>query len=118
LLVPKKSLGQNFLVDKNICKKISKLTNIKNKTVIEIGAGTGLLTDFLILQKPRNLILIEKDNDLFKLLSKKYKLNKNISIFNLDALEFMYEKYKSLIIISNMPYNLSTKLIILKVHYS
>ena len=45
---PKKSLGQNFLIDQNIIKKISSLTKINNKIVLEIGAGTGNLSSGIL----------------------------------------------------------------------
>ena len=53
MIIPKKSLGQNFLIDKNICKKISKIKNLYNQTIIEIGPGYGNLTDYIIKQKPK-----------------------------------------------------------------
>ena len=59
----KKSLGQNFLIDKNIINKIINITQIKNKHILEIGPGRGALTEE-ILKKPKSLIIIEKDNDL------------------------------------------------------
>ena len=54
----KKSLGQNFLVDKNIVKKITSQTKIDNRDVVEIGPGKGALTDEIIKKKPKSLILI------------------------------------------------------------
>ena len=76
MIIPKKSLGQNFLIDKNIIKKITNLTNIKNENIVEIGPGLGNLTDFIIAKKPKKLILIEKDLILFKHLKNKYKYQK------------------------------------------
>ena len=57
----KKSLGQNFLSDQNIIKKIINLTDIRNKNIIEIGPGKGALTNEILSKKPKSLILIEKD---------------------------------------------------------
>ena len=57
----KKSLGQNFLTDKNIVRKILNLTNLENKNVIEIGPGKGSLTDEILKRNPSSLILLEKD---------------------------------------------------------
>ena len=68
---PKKSLSQNFLIDKNICNKIISQVTIKNKIIIEIGPGKGALTDIILSQKPKKLYLIEKDNALSKELKKK-----------------------------------------------
>ena len=50
---PKKSLGQNFLIDQNIVKKIIKKTNIRNENIIEIGPGYGALTDHILKEKPK-----------------------------------------------------------------
>ena len=72
----KKSLGQNFLKDKNIIKKIVNLKNIKNKNVIEVGPGKGALTNEILSRKPKSLILIEKDFQLSQLLKNKFKENK------------------------------------------
>ena len=52
---PKKSLGQNFLQDKNIIKKIINLVEIKNKNIIEIGPGDGALTDQIMKFAPNHL---------------------------------------------------------------
>ena len=49
----KKSLGQNFLIDKNIIHKIVSLSNISNKDVLEIGPGTGNLTEYIIKKNPK-----------------------------------------------------------------
>ena len=60
--IPKKSLGQNFLIDKNIINKIIKIGNInKNKTVIEIGPGYGNLTEAIVHMNPKKILSIEKD---------------------------------------------------------
>ena len=64
--MPKKSLGQNYLIDHNIAKKIIKKINFnKNYNIIEVGPGKGFLTNYLIKEKHKNLFLIEKDNRLF-----------------------------------------------------
>ena len=86
MLKPKKSLGQNFLLDKNIQNKIVNIINIEKTNIIEIGPGLGQLTDKILLKKPNKLILIEKDNDLFKILKEKYKKFPNIIIYNNDVL--------------------------------
>ena len=111
MLVPKKSLGQNFLIDKNLCKKITKSLNIKNKIIIEIGPGTGQLTDEIIKLNPKKLILIEKDNKLFKLLKKKYIKLDYMEILNIDAINLDVNLNENFSIVSNLPYNIATKLI-------
>ena len=68
MILAKKSLGQNFLRDKNIIKKIVNLVYIKNSDVIEIGPGDGALTDQILKLKPKNLFLIEKDRIYTKIL--------------------------------------------------
>ena len=110
--IPKKSLGQNFLLDQNLCKKIVSSIDIKNNNIIEIGSGTGLLTNEIIKQNPKKLILFEKDNSLYDKLKLKYLNNKSIEIKNIDILNdnlSFKDKYN---IIANLPYNISTKLII------
>ena len=111
MLIPKKSLGQNFLLDKNLCKKIINSLNIKNKTIIEIGPGTGQLTDEIIKFKPKKLILIEKDYKLFKILKTKYSELNFIEIFNIDAIQINLDLNENFSIISNLPYNIASKLI-------
>ena len=111
MLIPKKSLGQNFLIDKNICRKIINLSDIADKNIIEIGPGTGQLTEEIINCKPKNLVLLEKDNKLINLLQKKYQNYKNITFINCDALKYDFSEMSNLIIFSNLPYNISTKII-------
>lgn len=72
MIFPKKSLGQNFLVEKNIVKKILNLTDFHNKNVIEIGPGKGALTKEILKLKPKSLTLIEKDHNLAKYLNDHY----------------------------------------------
>ena len=61
----KRSLGQNFLIDQNILNKIVNFLEIKDQNVLEIGPGRGALTKKIIEKKPKSLILIEKDIQLF-----------------------------------------------------
>ena len=110
----KKSLGQNFLIDKNIIKKIVNLVNIKNKSVIEIGPGKGALTDEILKQKPKSFTIIEKDNYLSQQLKEKYKQNKILKILNEDILNFNLQKLKlkNYIIFGNLPYNISSQILV------
>jgi len=108
---PKKSLGQNFLIDQNVIKKIINQTNIKGENIVEIGPGYGSLTDHIIRKKPKKLIIIEKDLDIYKFLKNKFKDEKKIEIINNDALKYDFSKLKNIKIISNLPYNISTKII-------
>ena len=72
MLTPKKSLGQNFLIDKNIINKIIKVINIKNENILEIGPGTGNLTKKILEIGPKSFFAIEKDKELFLSLKKKF----------------------------------------------
>ena len=110
---PKKSLGQNFLIDKNIVNKIVNLTNFKNKNVLEIGSGKGALTEKIIEKKPKSLVLFEKDFNLAKELKLKYSKEKYIKIINDDFLKFKLNIFKEkYIIIGNLPYNISSQILI------
>ena len=111
-LKPKKSLGQNFLFDKNIIYKIINAAKITSSDIIlEVGPGTGSLTEFIVAQKPKKIYLIEKDENLANDLKKKY-LDK-ISITKKDILKIPYDFYsgKKFIILGNLPYNISTKIL-------
>lgn len=118
MLRSKKSLSQNFLTDKNICNKIIKQTNINGKTILEIGPGYGFMTDHILLQNPKEIHLIEKDTLLVKYLRKKYQDNKKVFINEDDILDVNLSKFKNLIIISNLPYNISTKIILYLFNYN
>tara|TARA_B100001063_G_scaffold178128_1_gene167057 strand:+ start:228 stop:1022 length:795 start_codon:yes stop_codon:yes gene_type:complete len=113
MLKPKKSLGQNFLIDQNIVSKIVSLEEIYEKNIIEIGPGTGNLTKEIIKQKPKNLILIEKDKKLYAELKRQFKDFKQVKIYNEDVLKFNFENEikNETIIYGNLPYNISTKIL-------
>ncbi len=113
---PKKSLGQNFLIDKNIINKIIEVGNInQNKCIIEIGPGNGNLTENIITKKPKKIIAIEKDYKLSFFLKNKFKNYKNIKIINKDILKSIDKSYseKNITIFGNLPYNISTKILVL-----
>ena len=106
----KKSLGQNFLIDKNILEKIAKIGNIsKEDSVLEIGPGTGNLTEYLIKANPKVTVVIEKDFKLVKILEKKFK--NHIKIINNDVLKLPESFYEDqFLIYGNLPYNISTQI--------
>ncbi len=111
-IIPKKSLGQNFLIDKNIIEKIVFSTKIKDKEILEVGPGTGNLTEKIIEQKPSKVFVVEKDNSLCELLKNKFK--DKIEIINNDILlldEFTISE-NSLIVFGNLPYNISTEILL------
>jgi len=107
----KRSLGQNFLIDKNILKKIVETGNIsKEDNILEIGPGSGNLTEYIIKSKPRSIIVVEKDFELIKILENKFK--KNIKIINNDVLKLTDSFYNDkFVIFGNLPYNISTKIL-------
>ena len=111
-ILPKRSLGQNFLIDENILNIITELGNINNEDlVLEVGPGTGNLTQKILEKKPKNFTVIEKDKKLVDFLKKKF--NKKIDIINEDMLKFSYEKNlnKRIIVFGNLPYNISTQIL-------
>ena len=111
-LKPNKKLSQNFLIDKNIIRKITETVPINNESeILEIGAGTGNLTEFLINKKPKQIYLVEKDKNLFKVL--KSKFGDKIEIFNEDILKFSRNNILSnnSIIFGNLPYNISSQIL-------
>ena len=107
----KKSLGQNFLIDTNILKKIVSVTNIENKYILEVGPGTGNLTSHILKKSPRNLLVVEKDEYLSESLKKKFE--DRIIIINKDILDIDEKKlYKEkLIVFGNLPFNISTEIL-------
>jgi 16S rRNA (adenine1518-N6/adenine1519-N6)-dimethyltransferase len=111
VIKPKKSLGQNFLIDQTILKKIVSLIKIKDKFVLEIGPGTGNLTSYILKSNPKKLIVVEKDEFLVNDLKKKFK-NK-IIIINDDILKIDETKLceERLIVFGNLPYNISTEIL-------
>ena len=111
----KKKLGQNFLINKDIIKKIADIGSInKNSSIIEIGPGSGSLTEELLKRNPKEIFAIEFDKDLISHLD---KIKNNYTNFNYkisDALTFNEKSIfnKNSIIFGNLPYNISLKLLI------
>ena len=114
MIYAKKSLGQNFLIDNNVVKNIIKLTNVKNKNVIEIGPGKGALTYEILKKRPKSLKLVEKDFNLAGELNKKYFKTGLIKVFNDDILKLKLDKiiHKNTIIFGNLPYNISSQIFV------
>ena len=107
----KKSLGQNFLIDRNILEQIVDSVDIENKEVLEIGPGSGNLTTYILKQNPKKLYVIEKDDDLAILL--KGKFNDEIDIINDDVLRISENNIsdQKLTVFGNLPYNISTEIL-------
>ena len=107
----KKSLGQNFLIDSEILEIIINTIDIKNKSILEVGPGTGNLTSYILKKNPKKVLVIEKDDELAKNLQFKY--SNQINIINKDILN-IDEKYlfkEKAIVFGNLPYNISTEIL-------
>ena len=123
-LLPKKSLGQNFILDLNITNKIAKLAKCSHKDIIEIGPGPGSLTRSMFIEGARSIIAIEKDKRSINCLnSLKDICGDKLIIINGDALKLPLDIFapfpKS--IIGNLPYNISSRLLtswLKQIHYS
>ncbi len=113
---PKKSLGQNFIQDKNFITKLSAFVKSDAYThIFEIGPGLGALTECLAKKKFKKLFLIEKDIKLYEVLKNRYLNRENILTINCDALKYNYEQnanYGRTLIIGNLPFNVSSQLLI------
>ena len=112
---PKKKLGQNFLHDKNIISSIINNVNVKDEDIIEIGPGPGILTENILKNKARSLLVIEKDDSFevnLKKIKNKYKDNFTYLIH--DVIDFDFNKLikKEYKIVSNLPYNISVPFIL------
>ena len=107
----KKSLGQNFLIDRDVLEKIVSTTDIANKEVLEIGPGSGNLTTYILKQKPKKLYVVEKDDDLAIILKEKF--DNEIEIINDDILKISEDKIsdQKLSVFGNLPYNISTEIL-------
>ena len=107
----KKSLGQNFLIDKNILNQIVNTVKIYDKENLEIGQGSGNLTSYILHKNPKKFYVVEKDNNLSLLLKKKF--NDKIEIINDDILKISEERISKnkLIVFGNLPYNISTEIL-------
>ena len=107
----KKSLGQNFLIDREILEKIVNTTAIRDKNILEVGPGTGNLTSFILKNNPKKMFVIEKDDDLAKNLNDTFKDQLTIindDILNIDEKLLFTEKVT---VFGNLPYNVSTEIL-------
>src|SRR6056300_281973 len=106
----KKKYSQNFLIYNNIFLNIDKLIPNLNLHIIEIGPGDGRLTDYILKNKPSNLLLVEIDKDLIPLLESKYLKYHNVKILNDNVLDYEFNDKLDLII-SNLQYNISSQIL-------
>ena len=111
MIKAKKSLGQNFLIDRNILEKIVNTTIIKDKTILEVGPGTGNLTKEILKNNPSKMFLVEKDTVLAD--SLKEIIDERVTIFNDDILKFNEKTLSKnkIIVFGNLPYNISTEIL-------
>ena len=107
----KKSLGQNFLTDRNILEKIVNVTSIKNKIIFEVGPGTGNLTSFILKNNPKKVFVIEKDTDLAEKLNENF--GEQLTIINDDILNINENSLfdEKVTVFGNLPYNISTEIL-------
>ena len=112
MIKAKKSLGQNFLIDKNIIEKIANIIDVQNRIILEVGPGTGNLTSSILNKNPKKIFVVEKDNELALQLNNNFK--ENITIFNEDILKFDEKSLseEKIIVFGNLPYNISTEILI------
>ena len=110
----KKSLGQNFLIDKNIINKILSIETLKNQNIMEIGPGSGNLTKLIIQKGIKKFLTIEKVERFYELLKKEFRNNNKIHIDNMDILKKDLNKIdlKNVIVFGNLPYNISTQILV------
>ena len=113
MIKAKKSLGQNFLTNRDILEKITDIVPIKNKHILEVGPGTGNLTSIILKNNPEEMLVIEKDdslaNNLGKIFNEKITII-NDDILNIDETSLFKEKVK-VTVFGNLPYNISTEIL-------
>ena len=107
----KKSLGQNFLIDKNIIDKIVNTVSIADNEILEVGPGTGNLTREILKKGPSKMYLIEKDTLLAESLNE--IVDERVKIFNEDILKFNENSLSKnkIKVFGNLPYNISTEIL-------
>ncbi len=106
----KKSLGQNFLRDKNILEKEARLLGVAGKTALEIGPGDGRLTEQLLLAGAKEVIAVEKDARMVEMLKNRFA-GKPVEVVYGDFLEINPKEYKIDKIAGNIPYYISSPII-------
>lgn len=107
----KRHLGQNFLYDPNILKKMIQVARLsQGDTVVEIGPGPGRLTK-LLTQSAKKVIAIEIDDELYEQLKVNFLGQKNVELIHGDALKFPFESIGDFKVVGNIPYYITTPLI-------
>ena len=105
----KKSLGQNFLTDRNVLEKIVNVTAIKNKIIFEVGPGTGALTKFL-LERNFSIVAFEVDRESVDYLAVNFP---DLKVRNQDFLKLDFSEFKGqqIVVAGNFPYNISSQIL-------
>ena len=115
-LKPTKKLGQNFVVDSNICRKIVKLAQVgKDDIALEIGPGLGSLT-LALLDSAKQVVAVEIDDRLAKQLPTTVEnhgfKNKDLMVINQDAMQLREISIKPTVLVANLPYNISVPVLL------
>ena len=111
MIKAKKSLGQNFLIDREVLEKIVNTTDIRDKNILEVGPGTGNLTSFILKNNPKKMFVIEKDDNLAKNLNETFRDQLTIindDILNIDE-NLLFKE--NVTVFGNLPYNVSTEIL-------
>ena len=111
MIKAKKSLGQNFLIDREVLEKIVNTTAIRDKNILEVGPGTGNLTSFILKNNPKKMFVIEKDDNLAKNLNETFRDQLTIindDILNIDE-NLLFKE--NVTVFGNLPYNVSTEIL-------
>jgi len=109
---PKKHLGQHFLTDPSIAERIVNLVpEGRHRTVLEVGPGKGILTDFLIRKNFEHFVAVEIDSESVSFLNAKYS-RESVVIQHDDILKMNLDEFEgdSLCVIGNFPYNISSQI--------
>jgi 16S rRNA (adenine1518-N6/adenine1519-N6)-dimethyltransferase len=115
-LIPRKSLGQHFLIDRNILDKVIRTAQIaKEDAVLEVGPGLGEMT-IALARRAKRVIAIEIDSKLAAILGKKMKDYPNVEVVNRDILKvdfnrFLKKEGHPIKVVANLPYQISTPLL-------
>lgn len=112
MVVAKKGLGQNFLVSQEVKEKIFSVLDTEGKKVVEIGPGTGALTDYLATHS-RSLTAYEIDADLARELAKRYAGKDDIRVINADFLKSDFTKEgERFVVVGNLPYYITSDILL------
>ena len=110
---PRKSMGQSFLMEQNVIEQIASIANVtENDIVVEIGAGIGVLTEYLA-QKAAKLVAVELDDQLVRVLEDRLSKYDNVQIYHGNILQFDFREVtgsesRKIKIVGNIPYNISS----------